>query len=170
VKERRKPDPLRQSRETGGGLAFEISSPRKGRGIERALVEGRRLGSRGGGALDGAPRKSGSGGGQRFARSGARPRQETSEVDPHSSPAEDNAAERGASLRGLADIGAHQDSGTPAAAGSAEACAEQSAEARVASSNASAPVCPAGFTPADGDESRKWRGHTGNRAIDSRCT
>jgi len=44
-----------------------------------------------------------------------------SEVDAHSSPVEDNAAERGTSLRGLADIGAHQDSGTPAAAASAAA-------------------------------------------------
>jgi len=48
-------------------------------------------------------------------------RHEVSEVDAHSSPAEDNAAERGAPLRGLADIGAHQDSGAPATAGSAEA-------------------------------------------------
>jgi len=48
-------------------------------------------------------------------------RQGASEVDAHSSPAEDNAAERGASLRGLADIGAHQDSGTPAAAVAGEA-------------------------------------------------
>jgi len=48
-------------------------------------------------------------------------RQWASDVDAHSSPVEDNAAERGTSLRGLADIGAHQDSGTSAAAASAEA-------------------------------------------------
>jgi hypothetical protein len=44
---------------------------------------------------------------RRKARSTSR--QGVSEVDAHSPPAEDNAAERGAPLRGLADIGAHQE-------------------------------------------------------------
>jgi hypothetical protein len=127
VKERRKPGRGRQSPGTGGGLAFEVrSSLRKGGGrVERALVDGRRLGSHEVRALDGALGKGGPGGERCVGRGSARAdrrqersssRQGASEVDAHSSPAEDNAAERGAPLRGLADIGAHQDSGVPAAA------------------------------------------------------
>jgi len=62
----------------------------------------------------GASRGANAAGTGRRSRVGAAERQGTSEVDPHTSFAEDNAANRGPSLRGLADIGAHQDSGTTA--------------------------------------------------------
>jgi len=65
-------------------------------------------------------------------------------VDPHTSFAEDNAADRGPSLRGLADIGARQDSEMAPSAGSAACCAEESTEARIASSNAKRPGMPGG--------------------------
>jgi hypothetical protein len=74
----------------------------------RALVDGRRPGSFTPPTFDEV-------GGRRSRRQAARrkarsrSRQGVSEVDAHSPPAEDNAAERGAPLRGLADIGAHQE-------------------------------------------------------------
>jgi len=110
AKERRKPGHGGKALiPVAGSRSRAVVSTRKGgRRAEWALVDGRRLGSSGTAAFDGAAGKSGLGGGQRVERRGARSRQEVSEVGAHSPPAEDNAADRRASLRGLADIGAHQ--------------------------------------------------------------
>jgi hypothetical protein len=141
VKERRKPGPVRQSTETGGGLALEIHHLERGGGSSGQLVDGRRLGSQGGGALDGAPRRGGPGGRaaggdirDSFATGGVRgrPAHLVRGRQRRGSRAVPSRARRYRSPPGFRD-------GSTAA--SAEACAEQSTEAGLASSNAILPGC-----------------------------
>jgi hypothetical protein len=87
-----------------------------------------------------------------------------SEVDAHSPSAEDNTAERGAPLRGLADIGAHQGirgARHPPDWRGRERNRLKRVERRQARHG---PARRLGFAPG-GRAPRKRRAHTGNRAI-----